>query len=217
MVKARQAFERWLLPLMACAGVSVLVSRVVARREHQHSLRTELSEPEKGDVGDSVPYPTADKERMALATAVTALAAASSTSRAGESPAPPRHPSAEDREKELQKEVERHDELIAAHRRELRDSIWAAKMEGTIESQIHNFAGSVPEGQFQSVECRSTTCVASFSWPSRSDAQSELRTTLERIGPVPCATAITLPEANAGTGDATYRADVYLDCGTATK
>lgn len=146
-----------------------------------------------------------------LATALAAFAASSATHASDPQTQSPPHPTAADRDEQIAKEVERQKVLIAEHRQEVRDAVWAPAMEEEIDSQVSRYEGGPVQGHYDGVECLSKSCVATFSWRSRAEAQSEMRGTLERIGPVPCGTSLTLPPVQPGN-EAPYKTTVYLEC-----
>jgi hypothetical protein len=171
------------------------------------SMAASNSEP----LASSAPY----GDPVAVATAMSAFAkSVAMPTVASAPPSMPPHPSAEDRAETLAREADAHAGRLAKHGREERDMSWAPLMEERIGDAVRTYAGPSVKGHFEGVDCRSQTCVASFSWSSRDEALGELRRTMQRIGQQPCSTALTMPQTDPGSSGP-YVASIYMDCGAA--
>ncbi|HXU65657.1 MAG TPA: hypothetical protein VN962_28345 [Polyangia bacterium] len=124
---------------------------------------------------------------------------------------PARRPTAEEMEREAAAAQAAQALRIEQHRAERRDDAWASTMETTIDTAIRGSANA-GLGKYEGAECRSQTCLVSFSWASLEEARSDIRAMMGRTVSLPCATSLVLP-ADDGTAGR-IKAPVYLDCAT---
>jgi hypothetical protein len=209
-------FVAWMGPLVAAIFAGVLSGVLAGRRSVAQSAPpiappVSTNEPVSAAGPGTSGLPKAGAE---LALALAALAHSASAPAPADTEPPPAHPSEEDRVRGLDREAKAHAMQIEAHRTQARDMSWAPAMEEAITNTVRAYDAGVTVGHYEGVDCRSTTCVATFVWPSREQALDELRTTMERIGAVPCATGITMPPADSA-GAQRYEASIYMDCQSA--
>jgi hypothetical protein len=203
------ATAKWMLSAITGAAAGWAAAMLVARQ--QVAVVHPATSPWNAEPGN--PEAPAPREQARAAAGIIAAMSAITRSAPPATPVsdpPEPHPTDKDRTEQLGRETDVHTRRIADHRLEARDIEWAHNMEGSISDAIRGYRGT-PLGQYERVDCRTTTCVVTFSWASREEGQSELQTTLERIGPVPCATEFTLPPEDSADGPR-YEASVYLDC-----
>ena len=107
-------------------------------------------------------------------------------------------------------ELRKYDEQnIQRHYADAVDSSWENITTPSLRTHLEHIA---KEGTYRvaDVNCRSTSCVATFEWPTRADAMREYAAIIHQQFDVNCSRGITLPE----TGDPSQplQATMFLDC-----
>lgn len=98
-----------------------------------------------------------------------------------------------------------HDAMLTSVRAQAPDPSWSAAAGAKFTDDLGRLGAHV-----DSVDCRTTACVATLAWPSRAHAQQEYRKLIEAEYQLPCDRQIFL---DAAAGDAApYRATLVLDC-----
>jgi hypothetical protein len=89
-----------------------------------------------------------------------------------------------------------HAAAIAKHVREPVDSEWAASMSRLLSRDLETAAA---EGRYKlaRVDCRTTSCIAAFEWPSRQEATKTHGALVRALPDVPCTREILLEEEAA--------------------
>jgi hypothetical protein len=99
-------------------------------------------------------------------------------------------------------------ELHAAKRASIQaqpaDPAWAPVARTRFSSDLDALGATV-----DTIDCRTSACVATLEWPSRTQAQQEYRQLVEATYQLPCDRQIFLDQA---VGDGLYRAELLLDC-----
>lgn len=111
---------------------------------------------------------------------------------------------------EARREARRlHDELLQRHRDEPVDRGWSGQAETLLRSDL----GALAEGRsyhLTSLECKTSSCVATLEWPSYATAPQEAVGVIAAPHHVNCATSVwTPPPDDPATS---YRAEVFFDC-----
>jgi hypothetical protein len=103
------------------------------------------------------------------------------------------------------------EERIATSRREPVDSRWAGSTSQLIREDLENaFAGS--SGRLVEVDCRKTTCSATFEWPSSEEAASQYSSLFfARPLRANCGVSILVPQ-EAGTQAGPIRTTALFEC-----
>lgn len=117
-------------------------------------------------------------------------------------------PTIEDREKARTELFNHEHSLLAAFEAEPVDAQWAANMKDTLRGSLLGMfpdAGSVPK---HAIDCRSTTCVARFSWDNYAAALSGYSAV--DIPSTRCSRFMVLPEPV--DKEAAYSANLILSC-----
>lgn len=117
-------------------------------------------------------------------------------------------PSIEDREKARTELFNHERSLLAAFEAEPMDAQWASNMRETLQSSLLSIfpdAGAVPK---HAIDCRSSTCVARFSWNNYAAAITEYSSV--DIPSTHCARFMVLPEP--ADKEAAYSANLILSC-----
>jgi hypothetical protein len=122
---------------------------------------------------------------------------------------PARRPTADEIERETAAAQAAQAVRIEQHRAERRDDAWATAMETSIDTAIRGRA-SAGLGKYEGTECRSQSCLVSFSWASLAEARSDIRAMMARTDSLPCAASLVLPSED-GSSDR-VQAPLYLDC-----
>jgi hypothetical protein len=103
-----------------------------------------------------------------------------------------------------------HEQLLAAHRQEARNSSWASSTEQRITQALDEESRKL-HVTVRDVDCRSSSCTAQVTWPSAAEARAEMSQFVEESGMgVQCARRLTLPESDRDEGPLT--ATMYMDC-----
>jgi hypothetical protein len=138
------------------------------------------------------------------------LARQSSAEAAASAPAHPSTDVVAEREMDTQRELDDHKRLLDRHAAEPRDVAWAANEERDVGAKLHALSATM-NGAFslQSVDCRTSSCVAQLEWPNESVAKTQLKSFLNGSSDVQCARQIAFPPTN---GEGPYTASFYLDC-----
>ncbi len=128
---------------------------------------------------------------------------------AGAPEQPVHRPTAEERQQEIAAAAAAQDARLDQHRAEPRDDAWATAMENKIDGlmRAHKDSGS---GVYASTDCRSQSCVSSFSWASHGEARADMRAMMARTLPIPCATSLVLPSDDGSPGR--VNGSLYVDC-----
>lgn len=203
---------RWLLPLVGGAAGGLLSTWVLGHTS-QAPIRSapQAPTPEPNGVAyGERPIDVAAGREAAFARALRVLSEPPDPLRQQSVPTAVPHETSDERAQRIAREAEAQVVRLERHRLETRDLSWAPAMEEVLDNAVRQFSGSV-RGNYEGSDCRSESCVARFSWSSREEARSELRATMERVGPVPCATAFVLPPDDTNSG-APYEASIYMDC-----
>jgi hypothetical protein len=89
-----------------------------------------------------------------------------------------------------------HAAAIAKHVREPVDAEWAASMSRLLSRDLEVAAA---EGRYKlaRVDCRTTSCIAAFEWPSRQEAMKTHGGLVRALPDVPCSREILLEEEAA--------------------
>ena len=105
---------------------------------------------------------------------------------------------------------EQHAARIAQHSRDQVDRVWA---ERTANALKEDFARDVGGATYsvKSIDCRSTSCNVTFSWPSRGEALGGWKAVLSKGIRVPCGKQIVVPES-AGADGGSAEASMLFDC-----
>lgn len=123
---------------------------------------------------------------------------------------PSRRHSAEERRRDVAEAAAAQAARIEQHRQEPRDRAWASAMEQQIDGFIRGQADA-GLGSYEGTDCRSKSCVINFSWSSFAEAQTDLKSTLRRIGPLPCPIVMAFsPDDKSGSNR--FGSSVYVDC-----
>ncbi|HEY5959314.1 MAG TPA: hypothetical protein VIV60_22305 [Polyangiaceae bacterium] len=118
----------------------------------------------------------------------------------------------EERELAAQRAQDEHANLLRAHALERRDAVWAPQTERLVRSELDALSEQMTRSfSVQSVDCRTSTCVAQLAWPSLGAAQVNLASLLSGSAGPGCARQIALPP-ETGKGDTPYSASFHLDC-----
>jgi len=123
---------------------------------------------------------------------------------------PSRRHSAEERRRDVAEAAAAQAARIEQHRQEPRDRAWASAMENQIDRFIRGQADA-GLGSYEGTDCRSKSCVINFSWSSFAEAQTDLKSTLRRIGPLPCPIVIAFSPDDKN-GSSRFGSSVYVDC-----
>ena len=105
--------------------------------------------------------------------------------------------------------MERHLQAIAAHKASPVDETWARAAQTSVATSLDKLAAR-SGFSVNTVECRSSSCLAEIGWPSYHGALSTYENLLVEPYEPNCATEIVLPDpADQG---AAYSATLVLDC-----
>jgi hypothetical protein len=96
---------------------------------------------------------------------------------------------------------------LEQHARDARDAAWAPNAETKLSASLK---GVSSEGQLERVECKTTSCVATFTWPDNETAQRGYRQLLLAEYKPNCGVSTVLPDA-AGAGGR-YQSQMIFDC-----
>jgi hypothetical protein len=98
---------------------------------------------------------------------------------------------------------------VMAHQQEPRDASWAREKEGVLTPNLREMS-QWTSATLESVECRSVSCLASFSWPNEDIAKAHLYELISRAAPnaVGASRFINL---EAGDGNGPAKATMILD------
>jgi hypothetical protein len=98
---------------------------------------------------------------------------------------------------------------VMAHQQEPRDASWAREKEGMLNPNLREMS-QWTSATLESVECRSVSCLASFSWPNEDIAKAHLYELISRAAPnaVGASRFINL---EAGDGNGPAKATMILD------
>jgi hypothetical protein len=119
----------------------------------------------------------------------------------------------EDRELRTQRMLEEHARFIAQHDAERRDGPWASNEERALRVTLGELSEKMKRAfSFESVDCRTSTCVAELVWPSETAARVGLQDLLVGSAAAGCGREIAYPPA---TGEGPYGASLVLDCAEA--
>jgi hypothetical protein len=101
-----------------------------------------------------------------------------------------------------------HRAAIDRHTREENDPQWSSRAEKSLESLLRPLAAN---GNFQveSVDCRTTSCMAALVFDTYADARKTWPTILHARNHVGCITDIMLEDPDGG---AKYGVTVFYDC-----
>jgi hypothetical protein len=104
-------------------------------------------------------------------------------------------------------EQERLREDLDAHASERIDAVWASATEPTLTDDARAVAA---DNGFEHVRtsCRSKTCLVTYRWPTRQDAEQTFGTTVLHEYQANCARTLTLPEGDPQP----YEANLVLRC-----
>jgi hypothetical protein len=128
-------------------------------------------------------------------------------------PAAPAPKPEEDREMRTQRFLEEHARFLAQHDAERRDGAWASNEERSVQATLGDLSETMKRAfSLESVDCRTSTCVAALTWPSETAARAGLHDLLVGSAAAGCAREIAYPSA---TGEGPYRASLVLDCAEA--
>lgn len=105
--------------------------------------------------------------------------------------------------------VARHENAIAAHRQQSRDSRWARASEASLRGDLETLS-SAARFEVEEVDCRSTSCISTVRWPNHSVALASWPDLLHANYHLGCAREITLPEP--ADVSQPYRATVVFNC-----
>jgi len=102
---------------------------------------------------------------------------------------------------------QRRSEAMAAFQRERVNEGWAREASARIASRLR---GVSTRGQYQlaGVECRSTSCLATFDWPDYQTASDRYTVALYELMPVNCTRVLALPRP--ADPNQTYRASMLM-------
>jgi len=89
--------------------------------------------------------------------------------------------------------VVRHQNAIAAHRQQGRDSRWARASEASLRGDLETLSAAA-RFEIEEVDCRSTSCISTVRWPNHSAALALWPELLHANYHLGCAREITLPE-----------------------
>lgn len=116
----------------------------------------------------------------------------------------------------LAQDTARWEGKLTAHEQERRDPTWSEKAEGLFQS---DFSAMARGRKFEaaSIDCRTTSCVATVTWPSY--APEEVQNDAMFIAGYPqqenCATSVSVPPPEDRS--VAYRAQVIFDCSSLRK
>ena len=99
-------------------------------------------------------------------------------------------------------------EQLAQHSRDARDVAWAGPSENSLTASLRAVT-SGSGGELEQVDCRTSSCVASFKWESPEAAHRNYRQLLLAQYEPNCATRTVLAEQPGG---GSYRSQLIFDC-----
>jgi hypothetical protein len=122
-----------------------------------------------------------------------------------------RPPTEAERQIQIDQDFRDHQERVKQSASEARNDAWASPMEQKIGSSFQRIPSEV-QAKYLGAECRSSTCVVRFEWPSHGAAENELRLAVGSFARTGCQSALALPPAVPGSS-ARVEGDVLLTCG----
>jgi hypothetical protein len=122
----------------------------------------------------------------------------------------PHPPTEGERQAQIEQDFRDHQERLKQSASEARNDAWASPMEQKIGSAFQKIPSEV-QAKYLGAECRSSSCVVRFGWPSRSAAESEIRLAVGSFARTGCQSALALPPDIPGSS-APVEGDVLLTC-----
>ncbi len=198
------------LAILTGAATSLVVSRTSVR---EAATGPAANRPATRMVPVSDPHAAMDEQRIALLEQRVARLAVAERTEDGEASSSPvdDRGSAGHRDEPLSeaealtRHRSSHDALLASVRAQGADPSWSAGAQAKFAGDLGRLGAHV-----ESVDCRTTACVATLEWPSRAQAQQEYRAVIEAEYQLPCDRQIFLDRP--ATEATPYRATLVLDC-----
>lgn len=188
----------------ACLGL-LLMGRVPTPANKPLAAEPLVNKTKPNDVMSQLPVRSAAPASVACA-ASTAESGGNGRPMAREALAPPTEA---DRVRDAQALREAQQNRIIAHEQEPRDPRWAGDTETKLNASF-SVLTQMTASSLEKLECRSVSCLASFSWPNEETARRKMYELVTRIGPdAPSASRFMNLEASDGKGP--VRATMILD------
>lgn len=123
--------------------------------------------------------------------------------------APLARPTEEDISRRTEAEWDAHRGRVIAHEQEPRDPRWAREKEASLTTGFRELSQAT-SSTLQSLDCRSVSCVASFTWPDEGTARQQLYQLVSSIAPSAMG-AVRYVNLEPGDGKGPAKASMILD------
>ncbi len=207
----------WVVPTLTmvvggAAGALAAVA-VASRPDRSIAAAPSVASARPSVVYVNVGAPPAAPNQVDLARLAALEAAVKELQAASASPPTAIAAEPKDPNEERAEHLARHEADIATHLAAPRDPVWASKAAASLESALGAVKTAIPFA-VRTVDCRTSTCIASLGWKSVEDARSGFQSVLHDAHQPGCTKRIMLPDAQPGPGE--YRATLYVSCTSAS-